>query len=158
MGRLGIIIDKSPTDPIPAGVKRLVFIDFDVAPAATGTTNIGFVDTPVRKEVVNGTATPLVTTFTTAPVLIAGPTAANVYVEGRVLVAGHGVPRAIVSYTDIDGITRRTTADSFGYYRFQNVEVGRSYVFNVTAKLHTFAPRFITINDALDNLNFEAEP
>lgn len=75
-GRIGIVLDKDPLEPLPAGSAELVRITFTVSPANPASTQIGFGNLPVRREVVNGLAQPLTTTFTDSVVLLAGLTAA----------------------------------------------------------------------------------
>jgi hypothetical protein len=84
------------------------------------------------------------------------PTAAPVTVQGRVTAAGRGVARAVVSYVGSDGVVRSTLTSTFGYYRFTNVRVGSTYIFNVKAKGYTFAPRALIVNDFVDGLDFTA--
>lgn len=85
------------------------------------------------------------------------PSAANVSVSGRILTSnGHGVSRARVTMTDPDGVTRTAVTGSFGYYRFDEVEVGRTYVVSIGSKRYTFTPRVINVTDELIDLDFVA--
>lgn len=87
------------------------------------------------------------------------PVAANVGVGGRVTTAnGQGLRGASVSITDPDGVTRRAVTSSFGYYRFDDVAVGRTYVMSVASKRYSFSPRAVTIEDELSDLDFVAQP
>lgn len=82
-------------------------------------------------------------------------TAAAVSVSGRVLASkNRGVSRARVLLTDADGYTRSTLTNSFGFYRFNAVEVGQTYIFSVVSKRYQFAPQVITVNQETENLNF----
>lgn len=82
-------------------------------------------------------------------------TAANVSVSGRVMTAGgSGLSGAVVSMTDSQGVTRTATTSPFGYYRFDEVQAGQTYLFNVSAKRYRFAPRIVTVGDELTDLNF----
>jgi hypothetical protein len=63
LGRIGIILDKAPNQSFPAGVRQLVTIELDIAAGAPATTVLGFGNTPILQEVVNGIAAPLTTTF-----------------------------------------------------------------------------------------------
>ena len=77
-----------------------------------------------------------------------GAVAANVGVSGRVVDSkGQGIVRASVTLTGANGIPRTARTNTFGYYRFDNVEVGDSYVLQATAKGYTFAPRVVTVQD-----------
>jgi parallel beta-helix repeat protein len=91
-------------------------------------------------------------------VAVLGPTAASVSVAGRVLYAnGRGVARAIVSLTNTSGATRTAMTNSFGYYRFEDVAAGETYVFNVTAKRLSFAPLALNLTEEIESLNFTAQ-
>jgi hypothetical protein len=86
------------------------------------------------------------------------PTAANVSVAGKVLtVDGRGIGRVIVKMTDDLGNTRTATTNSFGNYRFEDVGVGRTYTFNISAKGYNFQPRIQTISEELANLDFSPD-
>lgn len=83
------------------------------------------------------------------------PTAASVSVSGRVtLLNGRGMPRAIVSYIDGSGNIKTEQTSPFGYFRFTNVEVGQTYIFQVSAKGYLFAPQVINVDDSISSLNF----
>lgn len=83
------------------------------------------------------------------------PTASNAFVEGRVLSAtGSGVSRAIVRMVDSNGNVRTTTTTVFGYYRFEDVQTGETYVMTVSAKGRTFPSRVVNVNDDIGELNF----
>jgi hypothetical protein len=85
----------------------------------------------------------------------AAPTAASVTVGGRVLDAdGRGISRAIVKATDATGAILTSVTNPFGYYRFDNVRAGDSYIFEVNHKSYTFAPQVLTIAEELSNLDF----
>lgn len=85
------------------------------------------------------------------------PTTASVTVSGRVLTpTGRGLTNAVVSLTDASGLTRTTRTTSFGYYRFEAVEVGQSYVLSVASKRYRFAPQVIALTEESENLNFFA--
>lgn len=89
------------------------------------------------------------------------PTAANVSVSGRVLTAnGHGIRNAGVTLTDSNGTTRTAITSSFGYYRFDEVEVGQTYVVTVRSRRFRFGnpTQVITLMDDLTDLTFTALP
>jgi hypothetical protein len=87
------------------------------------------------------------------------PSAASVSVSGRVLTAdGNGLQNAIVSLTDTNGVIRTARTSSFGYYRFEAVEVGETYIFTVSSKRYTFVPQVIFVTEATTNLDFTALP
>jgi hypothetical protein len=60
--------------------------------------------------------------------------------------------------TDSSGSTRTALSNPFGYYRFEDVEVGQMYVLSIEHKRHLFDPNTLVINvaDEMTNLNFVA--
>ena len=89
---------------------------------------------------------------------LAVPTAANVSVGGYVHSPnGQGIPRAIVQMTSPSGNVRSARTGSFGYYRFDDVEVGESYVFTVFTKQYQFNPQIVSVLDNIQDLNFTAQ-
>jgi len=85
------------------------------------------------------------------------PTAAAVVVSGRVLTDdGRGLRNAVVLLMDQQGNHRLTTTGSFGYYRFDEVEAGQTYVVMVRSKLFRFAPRVLNLMDNLTDVDFVA--
>jgi subtilisin-like proprotein convertase family protein len=83
--------------------------------------------------------------------------AANVGVSGRVIdVKGNAISRAFVTLTGSNGIPRTVRTNTFGYYRFDTVEVGNSYILNAAAKGYTFAPRVITVQDEITDADMVA--
>jgi hypothetical protein len=54
-------------------------------------------------------------------------------------------------------VTRTTLSNGFGYYRFENVAVGASYMFSVRSKWYQFAPRIVTVLEEMEDLNFTAQ-
>lgn len=83
-------------------------------------------------------------------------TAATVTVEGRVIKGRRGVSKARVYRTDQNGETVTALTNSFGYYRFDNVSAGQTYVFNVISKFGLFSPQVVAINQEM-NLDFIAD-
>ncbi len=83
------------------------------------------------------------------------PSAASVSVSGKVLTADErGLSNAIVSLTDENGITRTMRTSSFGYYCFEEIEAGQTVVINVRSKQLQFAPRVLTVNEDLADVDF----
>jgi hypothetical protein len=77
------------------------------------------------------------------------PTAATVSLAGRVVTqAGNGVNNAVVTLTDETGGVRTVRTGSFGYYRFDELATGRTYVIRVTGR-YTAAPRIVQLIDNL---------
>lgn len=85
------------------------------------------------------------------------PTAARAMVSGRVSVGkGAGLVNAFVILTDINGNSRTARTNSFGYYRFDDVEVGQTYIVAVRSKQFQFTPQIISVNDNIRDLDFTA--
>jgi len=68
-----------------------------------------------------------------------------------------GRQNAIVIMTDSSVVARSFRSTSFGYFRFDNVEVSETYVFQVNSNLSTFAPQVITVNEDFTGLNFTTQ-
>ena len=87
-----------------------------------------------------------------------GPTSANVTISGRVLTTeGISLRNATVHLTDSEGRVRTSRSSSFGYYRFEDVEAGRTYVIAVNSKRFTFTPRILTVTEELSNVDLIAQ-
>ncbi len=81
------------------------------------------------------------------------PSAAEVLVSGRVLTLdGRGLRNAIVWLTDIQGAVRSARTSTFGYFRFEDVPVGETYVIGVSSKQYRFTPRIIAVSDEISDL------
>ena len=90
--------------------------------------------------------------------IITNFSAASVTVAGRVLnSSGRGVASAIVRMISQNGTLRTTVTNPFGYYRFNDVEIG-SYIFNVRKKGLNFQDRTVNIIEDVSDLNFVASP
>lgn len=76
--------------------------------------------------------------FWTAQVL--APTAAGAILGGRVTtVSGQGIKNARLTLTMPSGETRNLVSGSFGYYRFEDLAAGGTYILTVTAKRFVFS-------------------
>ena len=88
------------------------------------------------------------------------PTSANAAVSGSVKNAsGSGIKNASVTLTDINGNIRRVQTGSFGFYKFENVAAGQTYVISISAKRFTFAQssRTLPVNEDAGNVDFVAQ-
>jgi CSLREA domain-containing protein len=89
----------------------------------------------------------------------AAPTAANVTIGGRVSTAsGNAVGKTQISLTAPDGETFFALTNPFGYYRFDDVPVGQTYVLTVVSKRYSFTPQVISVTGELTALDLTAEP
>ena len=90
----------------------------------------------------------------------AGRNGGGVYRTGAPLEGGQGIRNARVTIT---GNSLRepivTTTGSFGYYSFENLEAGQTYIITVNSKRFTFqAPsRVITLTDNVTDADFVAD-
>lgn len=89
------------------------------------------------------------------------PTAAMVAVSGRVLMAqGRGIFRVRVTLTDANGISRWAMTNAFGNFRFDDVEVGQTYIVSVRSKRYQFSneTQVVMVTDEINDLIFNALP
>ena len=87
------------------------------------------------------------------------PTAANVSVSGRVSTAnGAGIRNVLIRLTSSSGFVRTVLTSTFGYYRFDDVEPGSSYLISVLSKRYGFNEpiRIINVSGDLTNIDFSA--
>ncbi|MEJ7862157.1 MAG: carboxypeptidase regulatory-like domain-containing protein, partial [Pyrinomonadaceae bacterium] len=96
-------------------------------------------------------------TATGGTVTILAPTAAAVSVSGRVQTAqGRGIGNVRLTMTDQSGNMRTTSSTSFGYFRFENVAAGETYIITARGKRFTFSQpsQVLNVNDDTDEINF----
>jgi hypothetical protein len=158
-GKVGVVLAMPFNEAIQAGTRHLVTVRFNVAAnAAGGQTPLTFGDAPVIRAVSDINANTLTSAFQDGAVNILAPTAASVSVGGRVLDAGGGsVSGARVSITDQSGASRVALTNQFGYYQFEQIASGASYLVDVAHKNHQFAPQVITVTEETDSVNFTAQ-
>jgi hypothetical protein len=95
--------------------------------------------------------------WTPAPL---APTAANVTIGGRVLTAGgFGIRNARVTLTEADGTTRAALTGAFGYYRFEEIEVGQTVVISITSKRFVFSQptQILNVTEEANEVNFVSD-
>ena len=90
------------------------------------------------------------------------PSAASSLISGRILAAnGNGIRNVLISLTNAgSGEIRFARSSAFGYYRFEEVPVGESYILRVSAKRYVFTPdtRIVVLLDELTDVDFTALP
>lgn len=89
------------------------------------------------------------------------PTAAAVSITGRVTTAnGNGIRGVRLTLTSPNGAIRRATTSTLGYYAFDGVEVGHTYVLEIASKRYTFAnsTRIFSLQDHVTGMDFTALP
>jgi|SRR5688572_22016727 len=83
------------------------------------------------------------------------PTAAGVSISGRVLApSGAGLTNATVHLTGQSGETLVARTSSFGYYQFDDVEVGQTVIISVSSKRYIYAPRTLSLQDSVTDVDF----
>jgi hypothetical protein len=86
------------------------------------------------------------------------PTAASATISGKVLSpSGRGVSSAFVHITDQDGNIRTTRTNNFGYFTFEDIEVGQTLIFNVYNKRFQFNTQVINFDESITNLRIIAQ-
>ena len=152
-GKLGVLLDS--TNRYNAGTRGLLTLTLTVAANAPASTYpITFTATPTAQSVSSDQGVLLATTYETGSILLS-PTAAGVLVSGRITNSnGQGVRGATVVITDSTGNRRTVTTGSFGFYTFDDVEAGQSYVIGVSAKRYRFGARVVNVTDSLSDVDF----
>lgn len=88
-----------------------------------------------------------------------GPTAADGALSGRVLnPAGTPVVGAQVSLVDRNGVTVFARTSPFGYYRFDLLETGSSYVLSASAKGLVFPTQLVDLSGSMGGIDLVALP
>lgn len=156
-GRVGVLIDCPTPFAVSPPARQLVTLRFNVAGGLPGgtTTPLTFVNGPILLSTSDANANPLPTAYETGTVTILGPTAAEVSLSGRVTTdTGAGLRNATVIISDENGNRRSVTTGALGYYQFDGIEAGQTYVVSVSAKRFRFASKAVTVNDTATDVNF----
>ncbi len=91
-------------------------------------------------------------TFTSQPL---APTAADVSISGRVTNAsGLGISHVRLTIIGGNGTDLSAFTNSFGYYRFDGVESGRTYVISAFGKRYRFNSQIISLTDEIAGIDF----
>jgi hypothetical protein len=76
-------------------------------------------------------------------------------VSGRVFdTSGLGVRNARVVFADQSGNTRTTLTNAFGYYYFDNIDSGSTFIASVSYRRFTYAQRVVQVFNSLSDVNF----
>lgn len=92
-------------------------------------------------------------------VVPAAPTPVNVSVGGRaVSPGGYGLRNVRLTLTDVNGIERTGYTNTFGYFHFDEVRAGETYVITIYGRKRTFQQPTISVTpiENIDNLMFVA--
>lgn len=89
------------------------------------------------------------------------PTSAGVTVGGRIVDhTGRGIGRVAVTIVGGELTTPvRAITSPFGYYRFEDLTVGATYILTVDSKQYSFTPnsRIISLTDEVSDIDFTAD-
>jgi len=86
-----------------------------------------------------------------------GPSAAMASISGRVITTnGTGIKNALITLSNSAGATRTAISNSFGYYRFDDIEAGKTYVINASSKRFEFSnpTRVLDVSEDLNEVDF----
>lgn len=84
-------------------------------------------------------------------------TAASGTIQGRVLSSeGRSISRAIVSITGSNGEILTARTNPFGYFRFNEIPFGETYIVQVNSKQYIFAPQVVAFNKDIKELTLTA--
>ncbi len=133
---------------------ELLRLNFTVNQGATGSALIDFTDAPTQRIAVDPQANPVALNSSAGLVAITAPTAAGVAVSGRVLVGSRGLINATIYLTDQTGETKTARTTAFGYFRFDDIPAGQTYIATVVSKRYKFQPRVVSLTNNLSDLNF----
>jgi hypothetical protein len=99
---------------------------------------------------------------TSVAVSVFAPTAAPAILGGRIVnEAGQGIGSVIVELTNAEGSIRlRAYTNAFGYYRFESIPTGETYIVTPSHKRYLFSPasRVYSHQDEFFDLNFGIDP
>lgn len=72
--------------------------------------------------------------------------------------SGRGIMNVRLSLTDSSGQIRTATTTAFGYYRFDAVQAGETYILSAVGKRYTFSQpaQVLNINEETDAIDFIA--
>lgn len=109
-----------------------------------------------RRKLVCGTVTSLSPFALGRPLFV---TSSAVEASGRIVSAsGRPIFGAQVTMTDSAGNSRTSISNFFGHYRIGELRAGETYIVEIRAKRHQFAPQAVFLNGVRNDLNFEALP
>ena len=156
IGKLGITIDSGTS--FAMGTRQLALVTFKVASnAPTGSTPITFSGDPTPFSSSDSLGNLVTTNYSGGSVNITPPLAASVSVGGRVTdEGGNPVSNAQISLAGGDGATRLARSNAFGYYRFDDVPAGATYVLDVSSKRYAFQSQAVTPFEDVSEVNFTA--
>ncbi len=64
----------------------------------------------------------------------------------------------VLTLTISNGETRAALINAFGYYRFDEVAAGETYILNAYSIRFSLSPQVVSVTEELTELNFMAQP
>jgi hypothetical protein len=150
-GQLAVLVDAE--EALASG--QIVSITFDVAQNAGGeTTPISFTDAIAQGSTSDAEGNSLPTRFVDGVVTLPDAASPAFEISGRVLTPdGRGLRNAVVTLTDSNGMERYVTTSSFGYYQFDGLASGATYIIGVESKRYSFESRVVQITADLTDVD-----
>jgi hypothetical protein len=154
VGQLAVLVDA---DEALAG-GQIVSVTFDVAANAAGeTTPVTFTDAITQGSTADVEGNLLPTRFVNGVVTLPEAASPVFEISGRVLTPdGRGLRNALVTLTDSSGVERNVTTSSFGYYHFDSLTGGATYMIGVESKRYSFQSRIVQITENLTDIDLQA--
>ena len=146
------LLTRSPA--IDAGLNSNTFDPSNSSPLLFDQRGTGF------PRIVDGNGDAVETVDVGAFEVQQAPSAAGVSVTGRVMTAnGRGIRNVWITLTDSSGNVRTAVTSSFGYFSFDDVSAGETYIISAFAKRFTFnqPTRVLSVNDGLADVDFTAQ-
>lgn len=112
----------------------------------------------LRRVFFIGTSNGFVTGFAGTILKNAGPTVSRLTISGRVTDnSGRGISKATITLSGGFNSEQRTAlTNPFGYFFFESIEAGSSYIITASRKGFIFTPEYhvFTLNDLRNDINF----
>lgn len=142
--------------PTLSGTQPLIYLRFQVVGPAGSFSPLQWQDFYFNE---GGPTDPVdITVNGLITIVAAGPTAATTSVSGIAMSAsGRPVAKARITIAGSNGEIRTVLSNAFGFYRFDAVPVGETYVVSALAKRYTFVPQTINVTDQVSSLNLIAD-
>ena len=158
-GRIGILVDSAEVLGTGSEARRLLNVTFDVAENAPGgETQVTFSERVTPKSFSSGMGITLRSHYTDGVVTISGTRSQGHSVGGKILTAdGRGLRNAQVTIIDSTGYARTVTTGTFGYYKFEGLNMGEAYTLQVISRRYRFETKQLTMNSDLADMDFIAQ-
>jgi hypothetical protein len=158
-GNVGIVVDFNGTGSFPAktlepGVMRILNLRLHVLDnAPIGSSPVDFTDDTISQATFDAFGQSLATRYVGTI-----PGRASVSVRGQITLSnGRGLQNAEVYLQDASGNRQVAITSTFGYYHFDNVEAGQTYIIGVSSKRYHFDARALVVADNLTDVDFVSQ-